>query len=253
MSFHLPPLPLYKPLLIPSFSFNLVSSFMKLLYPFSPSFVRSMVKTRGAHSFRPRVPQTSPPPAVSSSPGAPAAGGPSTASAAAPLVAPASTAAAATTPAPTAIQGNAAAAGGVGSFSMAPAQRRYHTRVGPTPPDPSHPMPPRRAPPSKRAQTSGLGESSTSRPRAPPSPPYQGIAGAPDLFPASIIRRPYFHCSPIPGNADYSARDLHGEVYYNLPTFSEDSMLLVQRYHLEPFMMPRRFFYPRVALSFITR
>ena len=136
-----------------------------------------------------------------------------------------------------------------------PAQRRYHTRVGPTPPSPSHPRPTRRAPPSKRARTSGLGESSTLKPQEPPSPPYQGIAGAPDLSPTSIIRRPYFHCSPIPGNADCSARDLHGEVYYDLPAFFEDpelrdSMLLVQRYHLGPFMTPRRFFYPRVVIEF---
>ena len=89
----------------------------------------------------------------------------------------------------------------------------------------------------------------------PPSPPYESIAGAPNLFPASIIRRPYFHCSPIPRNADYSARDLHGEVYYDLPTFSKgselrDSMLLVQRYHLGPFMTPYRFFYPWVVIEF---
>ena len=147
------PLPLYKPLLIPSFSFHAVSSFLKLLYPFSPSFAGSMVKTRGAHSFRPRVRQTSPPPAVSSSLGAPIAGGPSTASAAMPPVAPtplaaappvasAPATAATTTPASIAIQGSvAAAAAGVGSSSVAPSQRRYNTRVRPTPPDPSHPRP----------------------------------------------------------------------------------------------------------------
>ena len=107
----------------------------------------------------------------------------------------------------------------------------------------------------KRARTSGPVESSTSRPQAPPSPPYQGIVGAPDLSPASIIRRPYFHCSPIPRNADCSERDLHGEVYYDLPAFAEDpelrdSMLLVQRYHLEPFMTPRRYLYLRVVIEF---
>ena len=163
-------------------------------------------------------------------------------------------AAATTSPAPTAMQGSATTAG-VGSSSVAPTQRRYHTRVGPTPPSSPHPRPARRAPPSKRAQTSGPGESSTSRPWAPPSPHYQGIAGAPDLSPASIIRRPYFHCSPIPGNADWSERDLHGEIYYDLPAFVKDpdlrdSMLLVQRYHLEPFMTPRRYFYPRVVIEF---
>ena len=75
-----------------------------------------------------------------------------------------------------------------GSSFVAPTQRRYHTRAGPTPPSPSHPRPARRAPSTKRARTSGLGESSTSRFRAPPSPPYQGISRAPDLSPRSIIR-----------------------------------------------------------------
>ena len=143
----------------------------------------------------------------------------------------------------------------MGSSSVAPAQRRYHTRVGPTPRSPPHLRPAWKASPSKRARTSSPGESSTLRPRALPSPPYQGIAGAPDLSPASIIRRPYFHFSPIPGNVDCSGRDLHGEVYYNLPAFSEDSelrdsMLIVQRYHLEPFMTSRRYFYPRVVIEF---
>ena len=89
----------------------------------------------------------------------------------------------------------------------------------------------------------------------PPSPPYQGIAGAPDLSPASIIRRPYFPCSPVPGNVDCRGRDFHGEVYCDLQAFVADpkpreSMLLVQRYHLESFMMPRRYYYPRVVIKF---
>ena len=143
----------------------------------------------------------------------------------------------------------------VGSSTVAPSHRRYHTRVGPTPPSPPHPRLARRAPPYKRARTSGPGESSTSRPRAPPSLPYQGIAGAPDLSSAYIIRQPYFHCSPILGNTDCNDRDMHGEVYYDLPTFAvdpllQDSILLVQRYHLESFMTPRHFFYPRVVIEF---
>ena len=76
-----------------------------------------------------------------------------------------------------------------------------------------------------------------------------------DLSSASLIRRPLFHCNPIPGNADYSERDLHEEVYYDFPSFSadpelRDSMLLVQRYSLEPFMTPRQFFYPWVVIKF---
>ena len=50
-----------------------------------------------------------------------------------------------------------------------PPSRRYHTRVGPRPPSPVHPQPPRRASPSKQAWTSGLEESSRSGPE--PSPP----------------------------------------------------------------------------------
>ena len=89
----------------------------------------------------------------------------------------------------------------------------------------------------------------------PPSPPYQGISEAPDLSSGSIIRRPYFPCDPIPGNVSCRDRDFHGEVYYDLPAFSagpglRDSMLLVQGYHLEPFMVPRQYYYPRVIIEF---
>ena len=48
---------------------------------------------------------------------------------------------------------------------------------------------------------------------------------------------------------------MHDEVYYDFPSFFadpelRDSMLLVQRYSLEPFMTPRQFFYPRVVIEF---
>ena len=112
-----------------------------------------------------------------------------------------------------------------GSSSVAPAQKRYHTWVGLTLPAPSHPRPARRAPPAKKAWTSSPGESSTSRSKAPPSPPYQGIVGAPDLSLASIIRRPYFPCNPILGNISCMGRDFLGEIYYDLPTFSADPRL----------------------------
>ena len=145
----------------------------------------------------------------------------------------------------------------MGSSSDASAPRRYHTWVGPTLPTPSHPRPTRRAPSFKRARTSGPRESSRSRPVEPQSPPLQGIAGVPhlDLSPASIIRRPYFPCNPIPGNADCSERDLHAEVHYDLPDFSQDPelpdlMLLVQQYSQELFMTPRQFLYPRVVIEF---
>ena len=176
-----------------------------------------MAKTRGAHYFRPQVRQGPTPPAagpstagfsVAASPSASAVGaGPSMPTARPTYVA--------ASPTPTA--GDAE-----GSSSVAPVQRRNHTRVGPTPPAPSHSRLARRAPPAKRARTSGPGESSTSRSRAPPSPPYQGIAGAPKLSPGSIIRRPYFPCDPILGNVNCRGRDFHGEVYYDLPAFAVD-------------------------------
>ena len=198
-----------------------------------------MAKTSRAHSYRPRVRRSSTPPVDTSTPRAAAATGPN-----APTAGP--SAAVAASPAPATVQGTATA-DAEGSSSMAPSQRRYHTRVGPTPFAPSHPRPARRASPPKRDRTSSPGESSTSRSQVPPSPPYQGIDGAPDLSPASIIRRPFFPCSPIPGNVDCRERDFHREVYYDLPAFAEDpelrdSLLLMQRYHLEPFMAPRRYY-----------
>ena len=143
------------------------------------------------------------------------------------------------------------------SIAAALSPRRYHTRVGHIPPYPPHPRPSQKAPPSKRGRTSGLGESSSSRPQEPKSPTNQSSSRAlpMDLSPASIIRRPYLHCSPILGNTDCNARDLHDEVHYDLLAFFEDpelhdSMRLVQRYSVEPFMTPRWFFYPWVVIEF---
>ena len=137
-----------------------------------------------------------------------------------------------------------------------PPSRRYNTRVGPRPPSPVHPRPPRRAPPSKRARTSGPGESSRSRPEPSRSPTAQSPAqSSPQLSPASRIRRPLFHYDSILGNVDCRAKDFHGESYYDIlalavdPRF-QDSIRLVHRYSLLPFMTPRQFFYPRVVLEF---
>ena len=51
------------------------------------------------------------------------------------------------------------------------------------------------------------------------------------------------------------AKDFHGESYYNIPALAadprfRDSMQLVQRYSLLPFMTLRQFFYLRVVLEF---
>ena len=158
-----------------------------------------MAKIRGANSFSPQVRQGPTLPAAgpsttgsyaaasSSAVVCPSAAGPSA------VIVPSAAVVSTDPSVPAALTAAAAspalAAGDAEvSSSMAPAQRRYHTRVGPTPPAPSHPRPARRAPSAKRAQTSSPGESYTSRSRAPPSPPYQGIAGAPDLSLGSIIR-----------------------------------------------------------------
>ena len=116
-----------------------------------------------------------------------------------------------------------------------------------------HLQPPRRASPSKRAQTSNPRESS--RPRPKPSPPPAAQSSSPQLSPALRIRRPMFSCGPIPGNMNCSAKDFHGESYYDIPALAadprfRDSMRLVQRYSLLSFMSPRQFFYPQVLLEF---
>ena len=119
-----------------------------------------------------------------------------------------------------------------------------------------HPRPPRRALPSKRARTSGLGESSRSRPEPIQPPAAQDpTLSSPQLSPTSRIRRPLFSCDPIRRNVNCHAKDFHGESYYDIPSLAadprfQDSMRLVQRYSLLPFMTPRQFFYPRVVLEF---
>ena len=150
-----------------------------------------------------------------------------------------------------------AAAASHAPVPAAPAPCRCDTWVGPTPPSPTHPRSSQRAPPPKRARTSGLGESSSLRPQEPHSPPIQRLADdfSSDLSLASIIRRPIFHCYPITGNSDCSTRVVHSETYYDILTFAadpelSDSMRLVQWYSMEPFMTLRQFFYPRVVIEF---
>ena len=125
--------------------------------------------------------------------------------------------------------------------------------MGPRPPSLVHSRPPRRASPSKRARTFVLGESLRSRPK--PSPPPTAQSSSPQLSPYSRIRRLMFRCDPIPGNVNCHARDFHGESYYDIAALTadprfRDSMRLIQRYTLLPFMSPRQFFYPRVVLEF---
>ena len=80
--------------------------------------------------------------------------------------------------------------------------RRYQTRMGPRAPSLVPRRRVRRARPSKRARTSGPGESSSSRP--PPSPVTSATeaTSSPQLLPASRIRRPKFVGNPFRGTHD---------------------------------------------------
>ena len=126
--------------------------------------------------------------------------------------------------------------------------------MGPRAPSPVPQRRSRRARPSKRACTSGLGESSSSRPEPSPSAAPEETS-SPQLSPASKIRRPLFVGTPISGNVGLHARDFHGESYYDVPALIadprfRDSMRLITHYSLVSLMTPRQFYYPRVVLQF---
>ena len=125
--------------------------------------------------------------------------------------------------------------------------RRYQTQMGPRAPSP---VPQRR---SRRARTSGLGESSSSRPQSSPVTSVVEATSSPQLSPASRIRRPLFVRNPIPGNVRLHRRGFHQESYYDVPALTanprfRDSMRLIADYSLLPFMTPRQYYYPRVVL-----
>ena len=133
--------------------------------------------------------------------------------------------------------------------------RRYQTRMGPRAPSPVPQRRSRRARPSKRARTSGPGESSPSRPQPSPATSAAEATSSPQLSPASRIRRPLFVGNPIPGNVRLHRRDFHQESYYDVLALMadhrfRDSMRLIEHYSLLPFMTPRQFYYPRVVLQF---
>ena len=130
---------------------------------------------------------------------------------------------------------------------------RYQTRMGPRAPSLVPHRRVRRARPSKRARTSGPGESSSSRPQPSPVTSAAKATSSPQLSPASRIRRPLFVGNPIPGNVRLHRRPFHQESYYDVPTLRanprfRDSMRLIEDYSLLPFMTPRQHYYPRVVL-----
>ena len=133
--------------------------------------------------------------------------------------------------------------------------RRYQTQMGPRAPSPVPQRRARRARPSKRARTSGPGESSSSRPPSSPAASAAEETHSPQLSPASRIRRLMYVGHPIPGNADIRSRPFQQESFYDVPGLMADpryqeSMRLIERYSLLPFMTPRQFYYPRVVRQF---
>ena len=133
--------------------------------------------------------------------------------------------------------------------------RRYQTRMGPRAPSPVPRRRARRARPSKRARTSGLSESSSSRPPSSPVASPTEATSSPQLSPASRIRRPMFVGNPIPGNTRLHSRSFQQESYYDVLGLRADpryweSMRLIEEYSLLPFMTPRQFFYLRVVRQF---
>ena len=169
-----------------------------------------MARTRGAHCYRPRVQFSTPERDGASTSRVAVAHSPDQVTETPPVLAPAIAM----------IQGPALASISEEAQASEPPSRRYQTRVGPRAPSLVHPRPRRRAPPSKRARTSSPGESSRSRPE--PLPPPTDQSSSPQLSSASRIRRPMFSCDLIPGNVNLSARDFHGESYYDIPALIAD-------------------------------
>ena len=133
--------------------------------------------------------------------------------------------------------------------------RRYQTRMGPRAPSPVPHRRSRRARPSKRACTSGPGESSSSWPQPSPSTPAAEETSSPQLSPASRIKRPLFVGTLITRNVGLHTREFHGESYYDVQALTadprfRDSMRLITHYSMLLFMTLRQFYYPRVVLQF---
>ena len=109
--------------------------------------------------------------------------------------------------------------------------------------------PPVSSPPPKRTRISRPGESF----KAPPSPPASTIPGFSHL--AEVLKWPMVAGPPLPGNTDIRDRPFHDEICVEHETLRllpelQESYRILKRYHIEPFMTPRSFYYPRVVLDF---
>ena len=85
--------------------------------------------------------------------------------------------------------------------------RRYQTQMGPRAPSPVPQRRSRRVRPSKRARTSGPGESSSSRPPQSPATSVAEATSSPQLSPASRIKRLLFVGNPVPENVRIHCRE----------------------------------------------
>ena len=145
---------------------------------------------------------------------------------------------------------------------MSPPSRRYETRMPRTTPGASSSRAKNSGsrPPKKKATVSApidLLEPSSEPPSEPqPSQPPATESQIPSSMTLEvIIRRPMVTQPPIEGNLDYRARPFHFELCFDTTTFRlqlelKDSFHLLQMYHMEHLMIPRYFFYPRIALDF---
>ena len=77
--------------------------------------------------------------------------------------------------------------------------RRYQTRMGPRAPSPVPQLRSRRARPSKRARTSGPGESSSSRPQPSPATSAVEETSSPQLSPSLEDQEALISRAPYPG------------------------------------------------------
>ena len=69
------------------------------------------------------------------------------------------------------------------------------------------------------------------------------------------MMRLLFPYALIEGNTNLWNKDFHNEYFFDIHDFVSllellDSMGLIQRDSLEPFMTPRRFFYPMIVIDF---